>query len=421
MPTIALDVVIDGSRAAQGAQQVGQALTGIKAAADTTTASVQSVGNATRNAFQATGGTIQVAQGITQTAKAFGELNASAALFSTSRTLLEVGRTVQDFQQMRSAIGGASGAIGLFSAAWRASPIGVIATVVGLAATAMSLFTGSTKDAANAWGQLGEQMKKASTSDQVARLIGGAGNSRLDANRAALEQVVGRNETLSGGQFAETLNIKPTELAALLKNVGSRDATSLVNQGFFTPEGAPSAYKYRDARGLDVTPQQQRDVLLLIRSNLQRQAADTDVYNARNNVFQFGAQGNFLPASVGGNLPSQYGVKYPNYVEQSAEDQYRVQQENQKRIEESMERSAQYAEQIGQSFGDAIADVVLGASSLRQVLAGLLQQGVRQGLANVGGAIFSGAFRPSGQTPVQSQAAPPVAQGDPGHGGFFAQ
>jgi hypothetical protein len=85
-----------------------------------------------------------------------------------------------------------------------------------------------------------------------------------------------------------------------------------------------------------------------------------------------------------------------NYVSQSTECITRVAEENRRskedaeRIAESMDRAAEYAQSIGQTFGEAMADVLMGATSIKQVIAGLVSQGARQGLGAAFGAVFAG-------------------------------
>ena len=137
---VVLELVLDPSQMVAGAKQATDALGGLGDKATETEKKFKASGSALSAAFQATGGSIQIAQGITNTAKAFGDLNTQAALFGTSRTILELGKTAQDFRNLAGAAGSAGGALGLLGAAWKASPLGLIATVIGAAAAAMTLF-----------------------------------------------------------------------------------------------------------------------------------------------------------------------------------------------------------------------------------------------------------------------------------------
>lgn len=151
-----LELVLDASGMQRGAQQAGEALNAVGQRATTAATAVTNTGRAMSAAFQVGGGSVQIASGIAQTANAFGQLNTQAALFSASRVLLEVGNTARDFGNLRSAIGGVTGVMGALGAVIRANPIGSIATVVGLAATAMSLFGSRTRQAT-------EEIKKQTT------------------------------------------------------------------------------------------------------------------------------------------------------------------------------------------------------------------------------------------------------------------
>lgn len=81
--------------------------------------------------------------------------------------------------------------------------------------------------------------------------------------------------------------------------------------------------------------------------------------------------------------------------------------ENAKRIAELKAEEARYAEQaanyagqLGASVGSAFADVLMKTTTLRQAFASIVASFARQGLSDVGAAIFRGAV--SGLTPTQA-------------------
>ena len=83
-----------------------------------------------------------------------------------------------------------------------------------------------------------------------------------------------------------------------------------------------------------------------------------------------------------------------NYKKQEAEDA--------KRVAENFARAADYAGQVGGSLGSAFADVLMKTTTLRQAFASIVASFARQGLSDIGTAIFRGAV--NGLTPTQAGA-----------------
>lgn len=73
-----------------------------------------------------------------------------------------------------------------------------------------------------------------------------------------------------------------------------------------------------------------------------------------------------------------------------------------RRVAENFQRAADYAGQVGGSLGSAFADVLMKTTTLRQAFASIVASFARQGLADIGSAIFRGAV--SGLTPNQAGA-----------------
>lgn len=73
-----------------------------------------------------------------------------------------------------------------------------------------------------------------------------------------------------------------------------------------------------------------------------------------------------------------------------------------RRVAENFQRAADYAGQVGGSLGSAFADVLMKTTTLRQAFASIVASFARQGLADIGSAIFRGAV--SGLTPNQASA-----------------
>lgn len=74
--------------------------------------------------------------------------------------------------------------------------------------------------------------------------------------------------------------------------------------------------------------------------------------------------------------------------------------EDAERVAKNFERAADYAGQVGGSMGAAFADVLMKTTTLRQAFASIVASFARQGLSDIGTAIFRGAV--NGLTPQQS-------------------
>lgn len=376
----------------RGAQQAEQSLQRVKAAVDSVYGSgsrvvevTNKIGSSLSNAFQATGGSIQIAQGISQTARAFGDLNTAAGLFSASRVLLEIGKTADDFRQLNGAVRTSGGLWSSLGAIMRAHPLLTIASVIGAAASAMSLFGSSTKNTTTEIRQQASAISEMLARSRELNIRAGYGGNdprtgvggTVDVlTQLNLEQ--DQQRRFGVGQAAGLFGVSELEFRTAMGERGLE-----LREAYNSAYAGSGRYAFSDFSVGEVRYAGER---LLER---RRAAAN---YSAPSGIYEFGADRGM---AFGG------GGSAPYYVGQSAEERARVEEDAAMRVAESMARAADYAEQIGQSFGAAIADVVLGATSLRQALAGLVQSGARQGISSAFGAIFSGISSAAGKTFAQ--------------------
>lgn len=384
-----LELLIDASGATRGAQQAEAALGRVKTAAEATATTTMRVGQSLSSAFQATGGSIQIAQGISQTATALGSLNTAAAAFSASRVLLEISKTARDFQQFRSGIQGATSAWGALGLAFRANPIGLIATGVSVAAAALSIFGNNAKQAADGWDRLGESIKKAGAAEAASRFLGKAvtGSERLSAIETAVQGTFEPTADYVGTtQFANAAGVDRMQVMRFLAQTGMREAAEYMRTGGVTAYGPGRSEPFFQPGFLDLrlSPERQREFLALQYRGVQNRYTEAGRTSA--DVYQFGAPFTRGVPEMFGGPPTMQPTG--DYVSQSADERMRVEQENAERIQESMSRAADYAGQIGDAFGSSLADVLFKTASLRQVFQSILQQSVRDGLGTVGRAAF---------------------------------
>ena len=399
-----LDLTIDATGMERGAQQAQQALNKV-------TQSVKLTDQALNKAFQTTGGTIQVAGGISQTAKALADLNAASAASSAARTLLEIGRTAQDFRELSQGIQQSAATYDIYGnkittaaaatgrlqsvmmtlgAVVRANPLLAIATAIGAISTAMSVFGDNTKKAADAYGELGAEMRKVRTTEAAAEYLGITADT--GAQRRALvmrtaEQAMGRGMTMQDLQ-ASGMGM---DAMRFLASRGNQQAIDYMRQG-----GSYTTRSY--AAGMQgVTVRQfergrMPDVGLNAEQTqdfLRARARETGMVPTPAQSFSTGQN-----YGIGGalNQSMQMAMLSAEYKRKEAEDSQRV--------KENMARAADYAGNIGATVGSAFADVLMKTTTLRQAFASIVASIARQGLSDVGAAIFRGAV--SGLTPTQA-------------------
>lgn len=403
-----LDLTIDATGMERGAQQAQQALSKV-------TQSVKLTDQALNKAFQTTGGSIQVAGGISQTAKALADLNAAAAASSAARTLLEIGRTAQDFRELSQNIQQTTTTYDLYGnkittaaaatsrfqnvmstlgAVIRANPLLAIATAIGAISTAMAVFGDNTKKAADAYGELGAEMRKVRTTEAAAEYLGITADT--GAQRRALlmrtaEQSIGR------GMSMQDLQASGMGLDAIrfLASRGNQQAVDYMRQGgsYVTRQGAgqyTAGMEFREfKRGrlpdVGLNAEQTQEFLRIRARELNMVPTTGQPFSTGQN---YGIGGSL-------NMSMQAAMVAGRVLELEREKADLAE-----RQKESIRQAADYAANIGATVGSAFADVLMKTTTLRQAFASIVASIARQGLSDVGAAIFRGAV--SGLTPTQA-------------------
>jgi hypothetical protein len=424
MPT--LELLIDASGMQRGATEAEAALRRVKTAVDSVasssggsgiygggsrvgggTAFTFGGGGAASSAFQVGGGSLQIAGGIAQTAQALQGLNTQAAAFAAARTALELGNTIRDFQQFRGAVGGVSTVFGTLGAVIRANPIGAIATAIGLAATAMSLFGSKTKDAADNLSKLQQLRERtAETRDLVALGATDPRGSDDALRRAILDLRSGGRTGIPASEAASIFGVSEPFLrgglqdfgiapGALAKDTIRRDLNGRVlppeefRIGGIGPASTPE-FVQRSFSASELSQFGEQ----LLREQQGRRAEATGNQEAAE----------FRAAEMRAEFESR---------ERAEEESRQSQQEAAERIRDSMERAAQFGEQIGASVGDAAAQLLFAGSSFRSVISGLLRQFATQGLQSAGAGLFRAAVSGITGPQASANAGPPGGIGPP--------
>lgn len=455
-----LELAIDATKAQQGAQVAQQAFTQVQKAAEGAARSVQVSSQAVSAAFQATGGTVQVAGGITATAKALTDLNAAAASSNAARLLLEIGKTAQDFKEVAAGVKNVSTtfdvygnkvttvtqATGRFGTVFatlngiiKANPLLAAVTAISAIGTALTLFTSETKKATDAYEEFGAALQKQRISAQAAQYLGIAGPGP-QGSLAAIQGVAER-QVLPG---AAPMNLQ--QFGQL--GYGATAARYLAQQG--TPEQQRMALEYMRTGGYQsptyaygamgtrtqVGTQFQQGLPQIQLDAAQTQAVLRGIYQS----IQQQAPTAAAAASTGGYVPNPQLAEYYEQMQgplygpapapftstgtrnmtgsltgmgladtaMQAAQLGQMALDNQRRITELKAQEARYAEQaanyagqVGGTLGAAFADVLMKTTTLRQAFASIVSSFARQGLADIGSAIFRGAV--AGLTPQQQQ------------------
>lgn len=433
MPT--LELLIDASGMQRGAQQAESALRTVTTAAERTARAVDSVygggsviggssgaarpGGGLGSVFQATGGSVQIAQGIAQTATAFGQLNAQAALFSSARTLLEVGNTVRDFQQFRTAVGGAATVFGTLGAVIRANPIGAAATAIGLAATSMSLFGNNTKTATDRVKEQGQALERLREGlpELVQRVALGQDDPRR-TDRGLIDAIIslrsGKASALRAGEAADIFGVSESFLRGGLQDFDinqralERDAPGVVRDEagniVANPGRLIQAYANQGPGGFTQRTFTTDELARFGTQLLQER-------RGIRNVNDFAGLGP-IGFSLFENGAINRDGSNRDFVTQSDFDRQVVEEERRinaaAKVAESLERAARFAEDIGASVGDAAAQILFAGQSLRGAVSGILRQFATQGLQSAGAGIFGAITRGvAGATATQSRGSDP--------------
>ncbi|MFY9342225.1 MAG: hypothetical protein WAT39_07040 [Planctomycetota bacterium] len=390
MTTLALDIVIDASRAPQGAAQAEQALKQVQAAATQTTASVQ--GASAAIAGTGVGGRPSLVTSA-------GQLNGA---FSGTRQLLTM--TASSLGQFGGAAGVAAQGLGLVASAWKAGPFGIIASVIAGAAGAFAYFSSQSKEAT-------ESVKRQATA--LDGLLGKLNEVRVRAGygeAAPGASIGGTVDALTALRLSSNRDLSVNDVAGLygLSEQDARYALGRSGMGESALELArPRAGNQYDQffRRFEVNRVSREQAIsageLLLRDR-QRAEAQARAGAESTGLYQFGAPNySGLPASM--RPGATIGSPTRDYVSQSVADQQRVAIENAQAAQRAMAELVATGERFGASLGDAFGAALQGAGSLRQILVQIASDWARsalsQAFARIGGQIAGSVF---GQTKTQA-------------------
>lgn len=437
-----LKLAIDASAAKQGAREVEQAVDqvgrsaeragkAVDAAAQTVGRSLDSQADRAKNFSRTVEAVGEVTQ-ISQRVRLLGEevRNLGSGMGSAASIGQTLSGALIDIAQISGKVeGGFSGFIGLL----RANPLLVAATVIGGIATAMSLFSGETKNANEELKrqiELQDQLRKTSVdlatqiqrNEDLARV--GFGIDQQEQQYLRARRIAETATSLSGQPGFQSF----ADLQALtgldeqqLRNLSPRGGIQQQTQRFESNVQGVRVV----TTDVGLTNEAARRVLLLLAENIKAnadilqpgvQGATGPLTQAEVQAIQQQQYGPPAALAGGAMTPEQLAAyqaqfKAPGYEMRVAEEQERARLLNEEldRLNERLQQMKSLGQDVGTAIGGAFFSIVNGAANARQALAALLQQFVAiaqqraiQGIANsIGNAFGStvGQANANAQTP----------------------
>lgn len=368
---VTLRLAIDARAMRQGAEDAKRAIDEVKRGAQDGARAVNEFGNAigsnggsgngaaarTENlkqqlsaaagALAGFGALRQIGQQFADTGDAMTRL--SNATLAGAHVLLDFSRVGDIIRQARldASLSGASGALNVFSAAWRASPMLVISTVLSAASAAMSLFAGKTKEASDAQRDLADSQRlvadqaRTATLDMQERLVrGNIGAPAIEDPQRRVDDLVRFAAQIRNSQ-SQQYNVDELIRAVGLDPLGVGGV-----EQFLAEQGKPHSI-----------------------SNFYNKDQALTIVEARARFFQ-----DQVP-------PQQYGPERPDqsYLDRfDTQRQQEFMQQQQELQQQAMEKWREKFEELrslGQDVGTAIGNSLFQAfTSPRAALAGLIQQ-----------------------------------------------
>lgn len=337
-------------------------------------------------------------------------LNLSRAMETTTSVSQQVVRdqlgVAVGLREVTSQTRQATSGWGVLWTTLKANPISAIVTAIGLAATAMSVFSTNTGKAADNWADLGQAMERARLDERAARELGadvtGPQNRQLANILASYSSLQTQQGNLSLAQVSSASGIGGAHLARYLAEQGNLSARNYVQEGRYLgePYGRFDRQKvYSTPDELQFTPEQAREVFRRAYSN-----ESSRIGSSGRSSYVHRAYGPFDP--VGFADPNAF-TEDPNYLQPgqgvriSREQQADVTRENMEEAQRAMDEMLAKANQFGATLGDAFFNAATGAQSLRQSLAQILSDFARIGAQKAFGAIFEAVAGGFAKTPTQ--------------------
>lgn len=364
---VVLDLVVDSTGVQSGARTAEQALSGVQQASTKTQASLAAIGPNTNKSIQAVAGVSQIGRNITEATRAFSDLNFQSLAFVGANLALSVTKTASAFDVLKVAL--------------RTNPLFVIATTLGVIATAMSFFGDKTEEATQKIDQQAQALD---------RLIGKA--RELDAAKiyATPGQKDPRQSTAStvetllalrkvpsatpyyAGEAASLFGVSEQELRYALARTGlGEDALSLR----FPQNRVGGAAPGTTMNPWSMTRFSAGQLIGAGESILrERQGVQPSPYTAGDVEAAAGMSRSWAAAEEAAREANAEALR----KQKEADDAHIA----------ALERMIGLSAQVGAALGAGVWDVLNGLQGWRQLLMGLFNQFGRQGLSSLGANLF---------------------------------
>jgi hypothetical protein len=426
---LTLGVTIDPTGAQQGARSVGSALDGIQSKFLASENSGLRFNGSLRELNKTVSGTTQAAQGVKQLADAFSSASVSGIAFASIGAALDFSKLYDDYRQVAeatTAIGSATaattnivGAYGEvisttavkttaattaskgFIAVLAANPLIAIAGVLAAIGAAFALIGEKAKASAFNVEELNKAASRLNAELSVGKSFGrddlvlSAYNKQRDRLFSVATDITEAKSNPSVDELSKSLGITKEQLVSRLYDQG---VLSPGKDGKVTvPYSAGLKFNKRGFTGFD------------------GEVVDQSALDAGEFSFTTTGATDFL------SRESVLAKKQINPLVQKQEDyEQRLQYERDKRaidadnerrriaaaekVAQQLELASRYAENIGQSFGASLYDVIAGVNTLRNALASLVGGAARSGLSSLAGSALGALPGVFGKTGTQVKA-----------------
>lgn len=370
--TATLELQLDPSGIRRGAAEAERSLADLDRASQRTAAYVDgiyttasrsdSAARGVRNlgdAFQSVGGSLQVGQGISQVLQSLQRADIAGAGTNVARTLLEISKTGADFRQLAAGVGATGGAFTVLRGIMVAHPILTIATAIGLAASAFSLFSSGAEKASAAVDSLAKSQERlkasiesVSSADAIARIRERTGGSisqqeSVRARIGGLESLLADLDTNSGRNVS----------LESLSRITDIDQTKLLQMFDRQPNALGVSSDGQAALRRDLT-------LQVLEGRLRFLNQINGRFSGRSGA---GAEPYDIDADHTAGPFAGFGRAKKAAEQQELARQKAAIEEFQAQVQELQQIGAQ----VGATFATAFESVISGANSARDAVAGL--------------------------------------------------
>lgn len=369
---VVLDLVVDASGVQSGAKTAEAALSGVQQASTRTQTSLAAVGPSAQKSIQAVASVSQIGRNVSEATRAFADLNFQSLAFVGANLALSVTRTASAFDVLKVAL--------------RTNPLFVAATVLGVVATAMSVFGNSTAETTKKIDAQAEAMdrllKKARELDKAAAYAMPGDRDQRQSQRSTVETLLALRGVSSrtpyyAGDAASLFGVSEQDLRYALARSGlGESALELRYPQHLTGGAAP---------GTTLNPWQMSQF-----TAGQLVGAGELLLRDRQGQPAVASQGNTA-------WDVEQARKMSNSWAAAEEAQRAAVLRKQKEADDAhiaaLEKMISLSAHVGAALGAGVWDVLAGLQGWRQVAMSLINQFGRQGLSSFGANLFGSTVR----------------------------